>query len=391
MSFRTDFPILTQDSTSNIPFVYLDSAATTLTPESVTDAMDDYYHRYRSNTHRGLYQNAERATEKVESVRVQVADFFGVTKDEVIFTSGATAAANHIVLLIERNIRLGSGDEIVVSEFSHSSLLLPLQELARRTGAKIVYGVENLTPQTKVFATPLMSNVTGEIYDVQKMCTDAKKYGAFCICDATAAATHVQIGVKELCVDALFISAHKMFGPTGVGALLLRSNWVSSFEPVFFGGGMPTVVGETRSQYVEGVGKFEAGTLPIAEIIGFGAAITYIHTVGINRMLADIRELSVYAHARLSEKEYIHVYGANRETGIISFNVEGIHSHDVAQILADRGICIRAGTHCSHHTMAELMCNSTCRMSLHMYNTINDIDMMMQGIDFARETFKLHI
>lgn len=388
MSCRADFPILINNTKKDTPFVYLDSAATSLTPLSVTDEMMEYYHSYRSNIHRGLYESAERATEAVESTRHKVGRFFGSETDEVIFTSGATAAANHLALLVERNIPLTAQDEIVVSEFSHSSLFLPLQELAARSGAKFMLGTENLGPQTKVFAMPLMSNVTGEVYDVKTEFLKAKEFGAFCVCDVVAAAGHIQIDMHKLGADAMFVSAHKMFGPTGVGALFLRAEYIATFLPVFFGGGMPEEVDEHMVRYVQGVGRFEPGTLPIAEIIGFGAAVSYIEKIGQESITKHMGDLTRYARTRLSQIEDVEIYGTRDDTGIISFNIKGIHSHDVAQILAEEGVCIRAGTHCAHHSMKSLVCNSTCRVSVHIYNTTSDIDMLIQALKKAKGVFE---
>lgn len=388
MTYRADFPILRENEEKDIPFVYLDSAATSLTPLSVTDEMTEYYHSYRSNIHRGLYKNAERATEAVEGIRHKVGRFFGSGADEVIFTSGATAAANHIALLIEKNIPLTASDEIVVSEFSHSSLFLPLQELAIRSGAKLKFGAQYIGPHTKVFASPLMSNVTGDVYDIKTQFLKAKEFGAFCVCDAVAAAGHVQIDMHDLGADAMFVSAHKMFGPTGVGALFLRAQYVGTFLPVFFGGGMLEEVDGHRVRYVKGVGKFEPGTLPIAEIIGFGAAISYIDKIGQESIMKHMSELTQHTRAKLSEEGGIEVYGTREDTGIISFNVKGIHSHDVAQILAEEGVCVRAGTHCAHHSMKSLVCSSTCRVSVHIYNTVSDIDILIRALKKVKRVFE---
>lgn len=392
MSFISDFSSITHKQKNNETFIYLDSAASSLTPDVVVESMVQYYSEYRSNVHRGLYASAERATTKVEAVRSQVAEFLGVLPEELIFTSGATMSMNLIVLLLEKNIILSEGDEIRVSEYAHSSLLLPLQELAKRTNVKLIYGFEELSSHTKIVAMPLVSNVTGEIYKVRDIFEEASRLGAFCICDATAAVTHLDIQMNELHADALFVSAHKMYGPTGVGALALSKKYIDTFIPVFFGGGMPDVVGEVDSRYVEGVGKFEPGTPPIAEIIGFGAAVSYIHSAGEGVISNYVAELHSYIYQEFQKLPYISIYtDVHSGTGIISFNVEGIHSHDVAQILADDGICVRAGSHCAHHTMKKLQCNSTCRVSLQIYNTKEDIDILIATIKKARKIFGLTI
>lgn len=374
---------------SHVPsLVYLDSAATSLTLSDAVFAMDEYYSSYRSNIHRGLYASAERASEAYDSAKESIAELVGTDANHLVITSGATMSSNLLTLLIQKNIHLTQNDEIVVSRYAHNSELLPLQELSQSTGAKLVFGHEHISSRTKVVSITLVSNVLGMILPAKDIAEKAREVGAFVCCDATAALSHIDIDVESLGVDALYASMHKALGPTGIGFLYLSSDCIKHWKTAYTGGGMVTQVREDQSDYVLGVGKFEAGTPPIAEVIGAGKAAHKIREIGMNTIHTHIQEVLSYAYDELKKLPYIEIYSElKNNAGIISFNMSGVHSHDVAQILAEEGVCIRAGAHCAHVLVNSLPTQSVCRISFHLYNTNKDIDVLIQSLQKAHSIF----
>lgn len=385
--------------------IYLDNAAASQTPSIVVEKMVDYYTNYRSNIDRGEYKIAERATAEYDSVRQKVAKFIYAENDEIIFTSGATDSSNKLILMLEKlfeNSAYDSNiqkDEIVISRAAHHSDIVPLQEYAKRKGFKVLYGDQNISEKTLIVSHVLVSNITGEIFDVKETFAKSKKFKAFTICDATAAVGHMIVNVKELGADSLYFSAHKMCGPTGVGVLYIRRDMLRSMEPAAYGGGMVWEVTECKSSYRSDVKKFEAGTSNIAGVIGLGAAIDYLENIGLENIHKYIQDLTSYTLKKLEALEAqkkIKVFASrviNKNIGIVSFEVykksgEVIHSHDVAQVLGDASIAVRAGHHCSKLLINELSVESLTRVSLYFYNTKNDVDMLINTLEKVFEIFK---
>lgn len=396
---KKDFPCLAHTNTA-----YLDTAATSQTPDAVIDAMDTYYKTFRANIHRGLYVSAETATMQYEGVREKVANFIGATKDEIIFTSGATASSNILTYALEQTFNLQAGDEIVLSEAEHHASLVPLQELARRKGLVLRFiplaqdfdldyaqAEALIGDKTKIVSVMLASNVTGRIFDVARIAEYAHKKGAIMITDATAAVGHIPVNVKKLGVDFLYFSGHKMCGPTGVGVLYGTKEKLATLHPSFFGGGMINHVYQDHATWASDVSRFEAGTPPIAEVIGLGAAIDYLKRIGVQNIHDNVRELISYATTELGNAGGVRLLcpkNANDNVGIVSFVIDGIHPHDIAQVLAKHDVAIRAGHHCAMPFMETLGVSATARASLYVYNSKEDVDRLIEGLHDVRQIFK---
>ncbi|HKD35036.1 MAG TPA: cysteine desulfurase [Gaiellaceae bacterium] len=396
---RTDFPIFEQ-LIHGKPLSYLDSAVTSQKPRQVLDAMRTFYETSNANVHRGVYTLSERATAEFEQARQKVADFVKApSAREIVFTRQATEALNLVAYAWGLN-NLGPGDLVVVTELEHHSNFVPWQYIAKRTGAELrmihvtdegeldLAGLDELAEggDVKVVATNLVSNALGTINPVEKLAGWAHAQGAIMVVDAAQAAPHHPVDVQALGCDFLALSAHKMCGPTGVGALWGRREILESMEPFNLGGHMISKVRFEETTWGEIPHKFEAGTSPIAEAVGLGAAIDYLNDVGIEAIEAHEQELAAVALERLGEIPGVVLYGppADRRAGIVSFNVEGIHPHDVAQVLDSEGVAIRAGHHCCQPLMARLGVPATNRASFYLYSVPEEVDRLVDGIDKAR-------
>jgi cysteine desulfurase / selenocysteine lyase len=399
---RADFPIFDQ-LIHDKPLAFLDSAASSQKPRQMLEAMNDFYSTSYANVHRGVYVLAERATAALEGAREKVRALVNAPDvREIIFVRNATEAIN-LVAYSWGLSNLGPGDVVVVSELEHHSNFVPWQYIAGRTGAQLAMipltddGELDLTSldgiaglgDIKVVATNHVSNSLGTINPVEKLVAWAHAQGAIFVCDAAQSAPHVPLDVQALGVDFLAISAHKMCGPSGVGALWGRSELLLAMEPFLTGGHMINSVRLDKTTWGELPHKFEAGTAPMAEAVGFGAAIDYLNAIGFEAIEAHEHELAAYALGRIGELDGITLYGppADRRAGIVSFNVDGIHPHDVAQILDMQGVAIRAGHHCCQPLMQKLGVAATNRASFYLYTVQEEIDQLVDGLHAVKKVF----
>jgi cysteine desulfurase/selenocysteine lyase len=401
-ALRADFPIFEQ-LIHDKPLAFLDSAASSQKPRQMLEAMNDFYTTSYANVHRGVYVLAERATAALEGAREKVRALVNAPDvREIIFVRNATEAIN-LVAYSWGLSNLGPGDIVVVSELEHHSNFVPWQYIAGRTGAQLTMipltaeGELDLTAldgiaalgNVKVVATNHVSNSLGTINPVEKLVSWAHEQGAIFVCDAAQSAPHVPLDVQALGVDFLALSAHKMCGPSGVGALWGRSELLLAMEPFLTGGHMINSVRLDKTTWGELPHKFEAGTAPMAEAVGFGAAIDYLNAVGFEAIEAHEHELAAYALGRLGELDGLTLYGppAERRAGIVSFNVDGIHPHDVAQILDMQGVAIRAGHHCCQPLMQKLGVAATNRASFYLYTVQEEIDQLVDGLHAVKKVF----
>ncbi|PIS23097.1 cysteine desulfurase [candidate division WWE3 bacterium CG08_land_8_20_14_0_20_40_13] len=400
----SDFPILACNI-NNHRLVYLDNAATTQKPKCVIDAVSNFYLKHNANVHRGIHTLSEEATEMLEETRRKVASFIdAVVPEEVIFTSGATDSLNIAARLVEPKVQKNS--VIVTTELEHHSNFVPWQELAKKTGAVLkvipVLSVgsfdyqktkEILLQKVDIFAITHVSNVTGEVIDVKSLVKIAKAKNPDClvIVDGAQAVGHMPVNVQSLDCDFYAFSAHKMLGPTGVGVLWIKRDLWDKFNPVKFGGGMISEVSLSKSTWDVAPYKFEAGTPNIAGIVGLGAAVGYLNSIGIEKIYGEIRELTEYALEKLG-KLGIKILGAEdtkKRLGVVSFNVPSIHAHDLASVLDSLGIAIRSGHHCAMPLHTALKIPASARASFYLYNTKKDIDELVKGIIKAKEMFRV--
>lgn len=398
---RDDFPILKR-SVYDQPLIYLDNAATTQKPQQVIEAITNYYQDYNANVYRGIHTLSGESTEVFDSVRQQVADFIGAKeKEEIVFTSGTTASINDCARSL--SFLIEEGDEILLTAMEHHSNIIPWQQLAKEKGAHLRYAElssdgeidledfkEKLTSNTKIVAFTHVSNTLGTINPVKKMTQLAHEVGAIVVVDGAQAVSHFQIDVEELDVDFYAFSAHKMYGPTGIGVLYGKRKWLEAFNPANFGGEMIEYVGENESTWAAIPHKFEAGTPNISGVIGLGAAIRYIENIGLKNIEAYEQKLTNYLLAQLEEIEWVQVYGplaSKSRSGVVMFNLEDVHSHDLATVLDLDGIAIRAGHHCAQILMRRLGIVASARASLCFYNSKEEIDQFIQSLTRAKEFF----
>lgn len=401
---RADFPILDR-MVNGKRLAYLDSGATTQKPIQVIDAVSDYYRNYNSNVHRGAHTLADEATTAYEGARAKVARFIGAgSSDEVVFTRGTTSAINMVAYGWGLN-RLTAGDRILLTVMEHHANVVPWQLIAKHTGAELVYlELDNgyrvdlsqldeiLDERIKIVSVSGMSNVTGTIGPVAELVAAARKVGALAIVDAAQSVPHLPTDVSTLGADMIAFSAHKMLGPTGIGALWGRREVLEAMEPAEGGGEMITDVRLYESRWAPIPHKFEAGTPPIAQAIGFGAAIDYLEKVGMTEVRRHEVEITEYALARLAEVPDLTVVGSRDVTirgGTVSFELGDVHPHDVATILDQEGVAIRAGHHCAKPLMRYLNISATARASFYLYTTREDIDQLVTGLHRARQLFGL--
>lgn len=402
-ALRADFPILEREVKGK-PLVYLDSAATAQKPRSVLEAMDAYYEQSNANVHRGAHTLAAEATDLYEAARGKVAAFIGATPNQLVFTRGATTSLNFIAYGWGLN-HLKEGDRILVTIMEHHANIVPWQIISRHTGAELVYlelndeyGVDTteldniLDNRIKVVAFSGMSNVTGALGPIESLTKAANSVGAISVLDAAQLVPHIKVDVEALGVDLMAFSSHKMLGPTGIGALWGRTEILDAMEPTEGGGEMINVVERHSATWAPVPHKFEAGTPPIAEAVGFGAAVDYLTSVGMDVVREHEQELTAYALERLSEIPDLTVYGPKDVTqrgGAISFQLGDIHAHDIATILDQDGIAVRAGHHCARPLMKYFGVAATARASFYLYNTTDEIDRLIESLHTARSVFGL--
>ncbi len=397
---RADFAYL-EDLVNGKPVAYLDSAASTQKPRQVLDAMRDFYEHSYANVHRGVYRLAERATEGYEGAREKVRGLLNApAAREVIFTRSATEAIN-LVAYAWGTDNLGPGDVVVITELEHHSNFVPWQFIANRTGASFKHipiddtgelqldALDGIAASgnVKVVANNLVSNALGTVNPVEKLAAWAHEQGAIMVVDAAQAAPHRAIDVQALGCDFIAISSHKLCGPSGIGALWGKPELLERMQPFNLGGEMIRSVALDRTSWNELPYKFEAGTPAIAEAYGFGAAIDYLSEIGLPAIEAHEHELTEYALGRLAELDWIRVFGppADRRAGIVSFEVQGIHPHDVAQILDWEGVAVRAGHHCTQPLMSRLGVSATTRASFYLYTIPEEIDRLVDGLHTVKK------
>ncbi|GAA5345338.1 cysteine desulfurase/selenocysteine lyase [Planifilum fimeticola] len=398
--YAQDFPILNQEVNGH-PLVYLDSSATSQKPFQVIEAVEKYYKEYNSNVHRGVHTLGSRATDAYEGARERVRRFIGARSEkEVIFTRGTTSALNLVAHSYAR-ARLGPGDEIVLTPAEHHSNLIPWQQAAKATGAALKYlplepdgtldlnkAKEAITERTKLLAIAQVSNVLGTIHPIRELADLVHQQGGVIVVDGAQSVPHMKVDVQELDVDFLAFSGHKMMAPTGIGVLYGRESLLEGMEPLEYGGEMIDHVDLYESTWKELPWKFEGGTPIIAGAVGLAAAIDYLESVGMDNIHRHDKELAAYALKRLEEVEGITVYGPRENrTGLVTFNLEGVHPHDVATVLDAEGIAVRAGHHCAQPLMRWLGVTATVRASFYLYNDESDIDRLVEGIRKTKEYF----
>lgn len=399
---KKDFPVLNQ-IVNDEPLVYLDNAATTQKPLKVLAAIKDYYENDNANVHRGVHTLAERATEKYEAAREKVRQFINAkSTKEVLFTRGTTTSINWVAQFAGQILK--AGDEIVISIMEHHSNIVPWQEVAKKTGAilKFIYLKDGqldmddlrkkITNQTKFVSIAHVSNVLGTINPVEEITKIAHEHGAYMAVDGAQSTPHMAIDLQKMDVDFFAFSGHKMMGPTGIGVLYGKEELLNQFEPVEFGGEMIDFVYESHSTWTELPWKFEAGTPNIAGAIALGAAIDYIQELGIDQIHQHEIELIDYLMPKLQEIEGLKIYGPKdnvKRGGLIAFNIEGLHPHDVATALDMEGVAVRAGHHCAQPLLNYLETPATARASFYLYNTKADCDKLVEALKKTKEFFNL--
>lgn len=399
---RQMFPILHQEVNGN-PLVYLDSAATSQKPIQVIEAIEKYYRETNSNVHRGVHTLGTRATDGYEGAREKVRKFINAkSTEEVIFTRGTTTALNTVAASYAR-ANLTEGDEIVISYMEHHSNIIPWQQVAKQTGATLKYlplqedGTisledvrETVTSQTKIVSIVHASNVLGVVNPIKDIAQIAHENGAILVVDGAQSVPHMKIDVQDLDCDFYTFSGHKMCGPTGIGVLYGKKKHLEGMEPIEFGGEMIDFVGLYESTWKELPWKFEGGTPIIAGAIGLGAAIDFLEEVGLNNIEAHEHKLAAYAMEKMQQVEGLSIYGPkdpSKRVGLVTFNLDDVHPHDVATVLDAEGIAVRAGHHCAQVLMKWLKQSATARASFYLYNTEEDIDKLVRGLVKTKEYF----
>ena len=399
---KKDFPIL-----ENRNIAYLDSGATTQKPLSVIHAIEEYYKNYNANIHRGAYSLSMEATAIYEETRAKIAKFINARySEEIIYSKNATESLNLLAYSYGMD-NVGKDDEVVISIMEHHSNLVPWQKVTKAKNAKLNYmyinenfeisdeEIENkITDKTKIVAITHVSNVLGTINDVKKIIKYAHKKGAIVIVDSSQSIPHMKIDVQDLDADFLVFSGHKMLAPLGIGILYGKRELLNKMSPFLMGGDMIEYVYEQETTYAPLPNKFEAGTQNIEGVIGLGAAIDYIEELGYENINKIEDELIEYARAELTKLDFLTLYlTPNKEhhSGVISFNIKGVHPHDVASILDSVGVCVRSGNHCAQPLLRSLGIDSTCRASFYIYNTKEDVDKLVEGLNKAYDMFKKYM
>lgn len=398
---RADFPILREEMNGH-PLIYLDSAATSQKPTTVIDTVADFYRTLNANVHRGAYTLSSQATERYEEARTRVAAFIGVDSREIAFTRGATSALNQVAYGWGLD-NLDAGDRIMLTLMEHHANIVPWQLVARHTGAELVYVPytedytldldafrELLDERVKIVALTAMSNVLGTINPVEQIADEAHAAGAIVVVDAAQSVPHLAVDARALDADFLAFSGHKMLGPTGIGVLYGKYELLERMEPAEGGGEMISDVQLHSSTWAEVPHKFEAGTPPIAGALGLAAAVEYLEKIGMESVRRHEVEMTRYALDRLGSIDGINIYGPTDldvRGGAVSFTLADIHPHDLATILDQRGIAIRAGHHCARPLTRSLNQPATARASFYVYNTLAEVDALIDGLQSAREIF----
>ena len=401
MNCRKDFPIFKEHK----ELVYLDNAATSQKPKQVIKAISDYYEKENANIHRGVYSLSEKATEKYDKAREKIAGLINAESKEIIFTRNTTESINFLSNSIKPLIADGK-KEIVLSEMEHHSNLIPWQQFAKNHGFKLKFipinenyelnyekADEMINENTALLAVTHASNALGTINDIKKLVDLAKKNKAFTIIDAAQSVPHIEIDVKEMDCDFMAFSSHKMFGPTGIGILYGKQEHLKKLNPFLFGGGMINSVSYENALWAESPEKFEAGTPNIADAIAMTEVVNYIENIGLDNIKKHEEKLLSYALRELKKIDNLEIYSPGKEKSIavVSFNLKDIHPHDVASILNDENIAIRAGHHCCMPLMKKLGIAGTCRASFSIYNKKKDIDKLIKSLKRVNEVFKQKI
>ena len=399
---RKDFPLL-----KNRDIAYLDNGATTQKPIQVINTIKEFYEKYNANPHRGAYTLSVEATEVYENTRTKIAKFINAKhREEIIFSKNATESLNLIAYSYGMD-NLKKDDEVVISIMEHHSNLVPWQKVTKITGSTLKYMYINtdfelsdeeietkITDKTKIVGISHVSNALGTINNVKKIIKYAHKRGAIVLVDASQSIPHMKIDVQELDADFLVFSGHKMLAPLGIGVLYGKRELLNKMTPFLMGGDMIEYVYEQDTTFAPLPNKFEAGTQNVEGVVGFGAAIDYIEKIGYDEIQKIENELLTYARQKLSKLDYLDLYLTPNEenhSGVISFNIKGVHPHDVASILNSEGVCVRSGNHCTQPLMRFLGIDSTCRASFYFYNTKEDVDRLVEALNKAYNIFKKYI
>ena len=399
---KKDFPLL-----ENRDIAYLDSGATTQKPKQVIEAIEKYYKNNNANPHRGAYSLSIEATEQYENTRTKIAEFINAKhREEIIFSKNATESLNLIAYSygIEK---LKKDEEVVISIMEHHSNLVPWQKVTKKTGSKLKYmyinenyeipdeEIENkITEKTKIVGITHVSNVLGTINNIKKIIKYAHKKGAIVIVDASQSIPHIKIDVQDLNADFLVFSGHKMLAPLGIGVLYGKREILNNMTPFLMGGDMIEYVYEQETTFAPLPNKFEAGTQNVEGVIGLGAAIDYIQKIGYDKIQEKENEVIKYARQELSKLNYLKLYltpNSQNHSSVISFNINGVHPHDVASILDSENVCVRSGNHCAQPLMRFLGIDSTCRASFYFYNTKEDVDKLVTALNKAYKMFEKFI
>ena len=396
---RADFPILARE-VNGVPLVYLDNGASAQKPKAVIDAVTRAYSEEYANVHRGLHYLSNLATEKYEEVRGKIAGFLGAaSEDEIVFTTNGTEALN-LVAYGWAMPRIEPGDEIVLSVMEHHANIVPWHFLRERLGAVLrwidvdVNGdldpqavIDAMGPKTKIVAVAHMSNVLGTVVDIATICAAARDRGIVTVIDGNQGAVHMPVNVAEIGCDFYAITGHKLYGPSGSGALYGRAERLAEMQPFKGGGDMIRTVAKDGITYADPPMRFEAGTPNIVQMIGFGAAIDYLQGLGMDAVAAHEKSLRDYAREKLDGLNWLQVYGRSAGKGaIFSFNLEGgAHPHDVSTIIDRKGVAVRAGHHCAQPLMAHLGVTATCRASFGLYNTTDEVDRLVEALELSRD------
>lgn len=400
--YREDFPILKRKIKNN-DLIFFDNGATTQKPIQVIDAISDYYKNYNSNIHRSVYTLGDESEKIYEESKHLVKEFINANShEEIIYTSGTTESMNFIARIIEQDVE--DGDEIILTYMEHHANLVPWQQLAIRKNLTLRFLdldelgrininqlKELINDKTKIVSICHASNVLGNINPVYEIGSLLKDKNIYFVVDAAQSVPHMKINVDKMNCDFLAFSAHKMCGPTGIGVLYGKKNLLEKFDPVEFGGGMIGVVEEKSSTWAILPDKFEAGTPLLAEAAGLGATIKYLEDIGLENIESYTKELTKYLYDELSKISNIKIYGTNEigdRVSLVSFNLEGVHPHDLTSFLDEKGICIRAGHQCTQPLLGKLGAYSVARASLYFYNTKEEIDFFIQVLKETKEFFE---
>ncbi len=392
---RKDFPFFARG------LIYLDSAATTHKPAMVLDAMRKFYEQSNANVHRGIYSLTEEATQAYEGARKKIAEFIGASPREIVFVRNATEAIN-LVAQSWGSVNVCKNDTILLTELEHHSNIVPWQMLAKKAHAKVSYvpiteigelhknsALHALKQKPRIFAFVHVSNVLGTINPAKELVAEAHKEGVPVLIDASQSVPHMPVNVKDLDCDFMVFSGHKMLGPFGVGVLYAKRELLEKMEPILGGGDMIKQVTFEGASWNEVPWKFEAGTPNVAGVVGLGAAVDYLQSLGMENVWKHEQELVKYAYDKIKKDDVITIYGPENRGGVISFNLGDMHAHDVSTVLDQLHVCVRSGHHCAQPLMERLGVPATARISFGPYNTKEDVDAFLAALQKAKKVFRL--